>query len=298
MGGGVNGQLSAWKQQGQYLSIFGRTVFVVTAGDPKAPPLCILHGFPTFSYDYAQVLSRLSERYYVVVHDHLGFGLSEKPVDYSYSLIEQAETALGLWQELGISSAHLLAHDYGTSVTTELLARTSRQPSPVDFKSITLCNGSVHIELAQLTLSQRLMRSRPWGPLFVSLMGRSFFKRRFRNLFVRPDAISDQELDVLWDGITFDEGQHRLPQISQYLHERVTFWHRWIGALENCPIPVHVLWGTEDPIAVSAIARKLAEEIPDSTLTWLDGLGHYPMIEDSERWTGAVLEFLSKQQDP
>lgn len=286
--------LAKWQSQGRYVDVYGHQVFVVTAGQQEAPALCILHGFPSFSYDYCHVLQRLAERYFVVVHDHLGFGLSAKPVNYSYSLVEQAEVALQLWHQLGIRQAHVLGHDYGTSVSTEVLAKTLRTQTPVSLQSLTLCNGSVHIELAQLTLSQKLMRSRSLGKYFVKTISQGFFKKRFRNLFADPTKISEEELDVLWEGITANDGRYRLPQISQYLYERVSFWHRWIGALKHCNVPAHVFWGTEDPIAVSAIARKLHEEIPQSQLTWLEGIGHYPMIENPERWAAGVLGFLDK----
>lgn len=295
MGSQLGSVLSEWKAQGQYMDVFGHQVFVVTAGNPSAPALCILHGFPSFSYDYWQVLERLSEHYYVVIHDHIGFGLSEKPIDYSYSLLEQGEVAIELWRQLGIQSAHLLGHDYGTSVTTEIVAKAARNQLPVKLNSVTLCNGSVHIELAHLTMSQKLMRSKALGKHFVKLVSESFFKRRFRNLFANTDTISEQELDVLWEGISYDNGRYRLPQISQYLYERVTFWHRWIGGLKNSSLPFHILWGTEDPIAVSAIADQLHAEIPNSRLTWLEGIGHYPMIENPEKWAEAALSFLDEQ---
>ena len=70
------------------------------------------------------------------------------------------------------------------------------------------------------------------------------------------------------------------------------FHARWIGALERLDRPVHVLWGRRDPIAVVAIAETLAREIRGAKLTWLDTLGHYPMIEDHEAWSNAALSFL------
>jgi pimeloyl-ACP methyl ester carboxylesterase len=49
-----------------------------------------------------------------------------------------------------------------------------------------------------------------------------------------------------------------------------------------------------DPIALPAVAQRLAAEIPGARLTWLDDLGHYPMLEDPERWSAAVLRFLAE----
>jgi pimeloyl-ACP methyl ester carboxylesterase len=83
-------------KKGFYVKIQDRQIFVYDSGGKKQP-LCILHGYPTSSLDYHKVLPILEKQYRVVVHDHLGFGFSEKPQNYSYSLMEQADIAFLLW---------------------------------------------------------------------------------------------------------------------------------------------------------------------------------------------------------
>lgn len=285
--------LAAWRREGSFHSVFDRQVFCRVEGPADAEPLLILHGFPTSSFDFHRVIADLAERYRVVVHDHHGFGLSAKPVLYSYSLMEQADTALGLWRQLGVRSGHLLAHDYGTSVATELLARRERGLLPIELKSVTLSNGSVHLELARLRLSQRVARSPLLGPLFGRLVGRSYFQRVMRRLWGDRSRAADSDLEAMWEGVRSHHGHLRTHQISSYLGERMRFRHRWIAALCRLDLPAHVLWGRRDPVAVAAIAEKLADEIPGAELTCLDGVGHYPMLEDPGSWSGAVLEFLA-----
>lgn len=279
-----------WRQAGRIVEVAGRRLFVVEQGS-GLETLVILHGYPTSSHDFARVLPELAKRFRVIVHDHLGFGLSGKPADYSYSLVEQADLALLLWQALGVRRAHLLAHDYGTSVATELLARREHFELPVAFDTLTLCNGSVHIELAQLRLIQRLL-AHPWfGPLVAPLSSRSLFDRQMRAIWADPSKLSGDDLDAMWALLARDGGRERLPAISGYLHERRKYWHRWIGALTRLDIPAHVLWAREDPVAVAAIAEQLAREIPGAKLTWLDGIGHYPMLEAPDAWNAAALRF-------
>ena len=64
---------------------------------------------------------------------------------------------------------------------------------------------------------------------------------------------------------------------------------RLLEAHERLDLPVQVLWGDRDPVAVPAIAERLASGIPHATLEWLPGVGHYPMLEAPARWAGAVL---------
>jgi pimeloyl-ACP methyl ester carboxylesterase len=284
--------LSAWRARGRTMRIFGREVFVLVDGPEDALPLLVLHGFPTSSFDFRLALPRLAERHRVVLHDHVGFGLSEKPTDYSYSLFEQAEVALEVWRSLGIARGHLVAHDYGTSVATEILARRERRMCPVDMASVTLSNGSVLLELAHLTPSQRLLRSPRLGPIFAALSSRFTFRAQLARVLGSPDSVASEELDLMWASIVYNDGRRVLPAISSYLDERVRHRARWVGALASLDVPAHVLWGRRDPVAVAAIAESLAAQIPNAKLSWLDELGHYPMVEAPERWADGVIGFV------
>jgi pimeloyl-ACP methyl ester carboxylesterase len=79
-----------------------------------------------------------------------------------------------------------------------------------------------------------------------------------------------------------------LPKITGYLNQRVHNWERWIGALRRTKVPIHVVWGTEDPVAVVEMAHVLVNEIPNSQVTFLEDIGHFPMLEAPDRWVAAV----------
>jgi len=179
-------------------------------------------------------------------------------------------------------------------VVTELLARRERGLLPIEILSVTLCNGSVHRELAHLTLAQKALLHPRVGPVFARFSSLRIFAAQMRRIVGEPGALSDGELAALYAGIEHDGGRLLLPAISSYLDERVRFRERWIGALTRLDVPTHVLWGRRDPIAVPAMAEQLASEIPGATLTWLDELGHYPMLEDPERWARAVDSWLAR----
>jgi pimeloyl-ACP methyl ester carboxylesterase len=266
--------------------VFGRRVFAVTDGPPTAEPILVLHGFPTCSYDYARALPVLAARHRVVLHDHLGFGLSEKPAEFGYSLFGQAEIAAGLWRSMGIKRGHLVAHDYGTSVATELLALRQRGLLPMEIASVTLSNGSVLVELAHLRVAQRILRNQMFGKYLARLSSETFFKRQIRGILAKPEAATDAELAALFEALIHDDGRERLSQISQYIDERTRFRDRWFNALTTSDVPLHLLWAKLDPIAVPAIPEKIFASVTgqNARLTWIDDLGHYPMLEDATRW--------------
>ena len=111
----------AWRDKGGYFSWRPRAgdadevqVFHVEMGDPDAPPLVLVHGFPTSSVDWFEVAERLSDRYRVCAMDFPGFGFSDKPLGWGYSLVRDVEVLEHYVAEvLGLESMIMLAHDRG-----------------------------------------------------------------------------------------------------------------------------------------------------------------------------------------
>ncbi len=256
------------------------------------PVLCILHGFPTSSYDYWKALPLLQKYFRLIIHDHLGFGFSDKPKDYSYSLFAQTDMAQKLWQRLGVHKCFILAHDYGTSVLTEILARDNANQFPITIDKIALCNGSMHIEMAQLLLMQKLLRS-PIGGFIAAVSSKSTVKQNLRKIFVDPTQLTEHEIDAIWQMMTFNQGKKVLAKISRYTFERQQYWDRWIGALQKTSLPIEIIWPDKDPIAIAKMATTIKGETQNSHLTWLNNLGHFPMLEAPQVWSNAVAKALA-----
>lgn len=164
-------QLTAWKAKGEYISYgaFRHKIFVKQLGNPAASAqktLLLLHGFPESSYSYHAVLDGMLEIFdRIILFDMLGYGWSDKPVqNYSYSLLEQADTAFQVWKYFGVKGGHLLSHDMGDSVATEIVTRHENDLMPTWFseglQSITFTNGGMVLELAALRITQKILLSR------------------------------------------------------------------------------------------------------------------------------------------
>jgi pimeloyl-ACP methyl ester carboxylesterase len=285
----------AWKQQGEFIDVFGRSIFTVdtNATTQKSSAvkevLVVLHGYPTSTYDYYKILTSLASNYRVIMHDHIGFGFSDKPIDYSYSLIEQADIALQLWKQLGLTKVTLLAHDYGTSIATEILARDNQEQLDIKIEQLILCNGSMHIELSQLRTIQKLLKNKWTGKWVAKVTNYPIFRKNLRNVFFDKTKVSDQELQDMWFQLEYNQGKKVIHLLSNYINERYYFWHRWIGALKETQIPTKTIWARNDPVAVAAIAELLATEIPNNTLHWIENCGHFPMLERPEEWANHIL---------
>jgi pimeloyl-ACP methyl ester carboxylesterase len=283
-----------WHGQGARMRFTDGSAFVRTEGDLRSgTPLLLLHGFPTSSHDFVRVWARLARKRPLVTLDFFGFGVSDKPQAFGYGLHEQADLVLEVLAKLEVRAVHLLAHDMGTSVATELLARRQRGLLPVRIESLTLTNGSVFVDMAHLAPAQKLLLS-PAGNAFARLSAYPIFRRSMRKLFAQPDSVDEEELRVMWELVKRDDGTLRMPQLIGYVTDRRRFARRWHGALEKLDMPSLVLWGAHDPVAVLPIAERLAKTIPGTRYRILHDLGHYPQLEGPDAFAAEVEAFLSE----
>lgn len=282
-----------WEKLGKYTKVFDRTIFMIDSenqSDSKKETLVILHGYPTSSYDYHKVLPQLAKKYRVILHDHLGFGFSEKPLDFSYSLIEQADIALQLWKQLGLKKVVLLAHDYGTSVCTEIIARHNKQQINLQIDKLILSNGSIHIEFSKLRTIQKLLKNKYTGKWVAKLTNYPIFKKNMRNVYFDKTKVTDEELKEMWLQLEYNNGRNVIHLLTNYINERYYFWHRWVGALKETSINTTIIWAENDPIAIPKIAELLHKEISDNKIFWMKNCGHFLMLEQPKEWSSLVLK--------
>ena len=254
--------------------------------------IVFLHGYPTSSLDYVGVMSSFPKAYKLIAHDQLGFGDSSKPLDNPYFLSEQADIVLDLLQHEGIRKFHLVAHDYGTSVATEIISRYNNRELDMVIDSVTLCNGSMLIHMSQLRLIQKLLKHKWIGKWVAKLTSEATFQRNMRNIWFNKQLYVKEEMKEHWDLLIKNGGRKVLPSITRYIDQRYTYYDRWIGGLKKAKIPMHILWAENDPVAVVQMAYRLDEIIQDSKLTIIPECGHYPMLEKEAVWSQHVYQFI------
>jgi pimeloyl-ACP methyl ester carboxylesterase len=274
-----------WRAGGEQVDVDGRRLFVRSSpGD--GPPVLFLHGYPSSSYDWRLVLDRLGDRP-TACFDFLGFGLSEKPRDHVYSLLEQADLVEGVVRHLGANELTLVAHDMGTSVTTELLARDIEGRLPFRLRSVLLLNGSMVLAAASLTTSQKLLRGR-LGPAVARLTNERGFRRSFSRLFSPEHPLSPEEAADQWSLLAHDDGHRILDRLIYYLHEREAYAERWHGALRDWDGDLRLAWAMLDPVATPNVLDAILELRPGADVTRFDRLGHYSQLEDPEAITATI----------
>lgn len=279
--------VNEWEARGRRLTVGADEIFLIDTGG-TGEPLLVIHGFPSSSFDYRHVLGAFTDAgLRVVLLDLPGYGLSDKP-DRPYSLMAAADAVEAVCAATGIERCTLLTHDVGDSVGGEILARSIDGSLKFEITSRVICNGSIYMELVQLSPGQELMLSLPDAMLTPEQTpGPELFKMSLGATFAVP--ATDEELEAQWELASRAEGHRLIPRVIRYIEERYVQERRWTGAIERHVSPLSIVWGDADPIAVVAMAHRLADARPDASLELLGGIGHYPMIEAPAAFAAAVL---------
>jgi pimeloyl-ACP methyl ester carboxylesterase len=284
-------RIETWKLRGKLVDFRGHSIHTFHQ-DGDGPLLVLLHGFPTSSYDWRQLIERMPGRS-ILAFDFLGFGLSDKPRDHSYTLSWQAD----LTEELARRYAnggpvYICAHDLGTSVATELLARDLAGELEFELSGMLLFNGSILVERANPTLAQKLLRG-PLGPVAARFANESFFRRQFASVFSEKHPVSDADAVDNWLLMNYNDGNRLGHKLVSYMDERVIYADRWHGAVKNWSGDLRLAWGMRDPVAVPEVLEGLMELRPDLPVRRFSDIGHYPQVEDPARFSEALAESMA-----
>jgi pimeloyl-ACP methyl ester carboxylesterase len=281
----------AWKERGTDEEFHGRRIHLFRRGG-RGPLLLFLHGFPSSSYDWRALLE-LETEHAVLAPDFLGFGLSEKPRDHDYTLHWQADLVEDLVRRHGESQPiFLVAHDMGTSVATELMARDLEGSLEMGITGALLLNGSMVQGAASPTLGQRILRS-PLGPVLSRLSSERFFRQQFGSIFSPGHPLGEEEAEDQWALVCAGGGRTLNHKTIRYMEERFRHAERWHGALRDWTKPLSLAWGMLDPVASERVLDAVLELRPHAPLTRFEDLGHYPQIEDPARVEKALRAALT-----
>lgn len=286
--------LCVWRKRGQTFVFRDQTIRYWTAG--QGEPLLLIHGFPTASWDWHYLWQPLAQRHRVIACDMLGFGDSAKPLNHTYSLLEQADLQQALLQHLKIQQpVHVLAHDYGDSVAQELLAR--HYEDRIDIASCVFLNGGLFPETHRPVLMQKLLLS-PLGWLLGRAFSREALVKSFRQIFGPQTRPSESEIDDFWSLVANNHGPRILHKLITYIPERRVQRDRWVAAMQRGEVPLRVIDGEVDPISGVHMVERYRELIPNPDTVLLPGIGHYPQTEAPAQVLKHYLAFRERLISP
>jgi pimeloyl-ACP methyl ester carboxylesterase len=272
----------------------GVQVFYREAGPANAPVILLLHGFPTSSFQYRELIPRLADRYHVIAPDLPGFGFTEVPNEreYVYTFDALARTILAFTNALNLTSYALYVFDYGapTGFRLALLA-------PERVTAIVSQNGNAYEEGL----------GDAWQPLQrywrdPSLENRNAIRAGLNLEGLRHEysvGMKNPEL-IKPEGYTLDAALLARPgnvdvQLDLFLDyaDNVKLYANFQEYFRTVKPPLLAIWGKLDPYFLPAGAEAFQRDIPDAVVHLLP-TGHFALETHLEEIVTAMREFLAE----
>ncbi len=283
----------------RYATVDGHRLFFREAGDPESPALVLLHGFPTSSYMFRNLIPALADRRHVIAPDHLGFGLSDAPPveDFDYTFDALTDITAGLLREIGIDRYAMYVQDYGAPIGWRLALR-----DPSAITAIITQNGNGY-DAGFVKSFWKIV----WAFQCEATPDTEAAVRQFLTL----DATRWQYLTGVADETLVDPESwyHDYALISRPGNDKVQLkllrdyatnaplYPRLHEYFRVSNVPLLAVWGRGDEIFGPAGAKAFADDLPDAEIHLLDG-GHFLLESGLDEVTELICDFLGRVSLP
>ncbi|TXI52897.1 alpha/beta fold hydrolase [Mycolicibacter arupensis] len=279
----------------RYATVDGRRLFYREAGRSDAPAIVLLHGFPTSSYMFRDLITRLAGDYRVIAPDHLGFGYSEMPTvaEFDYTFDNLAQLTQGLLDQLGLTRYAIYVQDYGAPIGWRLaLGRPESISAIVTQSGNGYDEGFVEDFWNTIWDYQREQSAGTEAAIRTALGIESI---RWQYLTGAPD-----ESLVSPDTWTLDSALLARPgndQIQLALFRdyatNAPMYPALHDYLRTSGVPVLAVWGSGDPIFGPEGAVAFGRDARDAEIHLLDG-GHFLLETAVEEVAALINAFLGR----
>ncbi|MEU7875619.1 alpha/beta hydrolase [Dactylosporangium sp. NPDC049140] len=264
-----------------FVDVGGVRVFYRAAGPADAPPVLLLHGFPSGSHQYRRLMDALGDRFRLIAPDYPGFGFTEAPEGFRYTFEALTDVIDGFVAALGLERFVLYAFDFGGPVGLRLAAR-----HPERIAGLVLQNANAYEE-GLSDLARATIAADEVGELFTEPVTRGQYEGGV------PDPRLVDPAGWTLDQHFLDRPGRVRAQTELALDYRgnVAQYPRWQRYLREHRPPALIVWGTNDAFFTAAGARAYLRDLPGAGLHLLD-TGHFALEDRLPEIAALVEDFL------
>jgi pimeloyl-ACP methyl ester carboxylesterase len=275
-----------------YIDVQGLRLFYREAGDPNAPTILLLHGFPTSSHMYRHLIPLLADRYHVVAPDLPGFGFSDAPDrrHYRYTFDNLAKTIDGFTEALGLQRFAIQVFDYGAPVGWRLAAA-----HPERISAIITQNGNAYEEGL----------SSGWNPIQQYWREPTPANRAALREFLTPNSVKWQYVHGVPDETLVEPESYTLDsallaragnddiQLDLFLDyaSNVALYPQFQAYFRKHHPPLLAVWGKNDPFFLPPGAESFKRDNPNAQVHFYD-TGHFALETHGREIAAEILGFL------
>jgi pimeloyl-ACP methyl ester carboxylesterase len=275
----------------------GINLHVVQAGDPAAPLVILLHGFPEFWYGWRHQIAPLAGAgFHLWVPDQRGYNLSDKPQDVAaYNLDVLAQDVIGLIDAAGREKTLLVGHDWGGAV-----AWWTANKYPQRVEKLAILNAPHHRVFAEQVRRVRSQQLRSSYMLYLQLKGLSEASLRMFNHWLLAKAMQVTSAGGTFSAVDLQEYRRAWSQPGA-----ITGMLNWYRAMRQkprperpaswrIPVPTLLIWGKQDSLLRWQMAQPSIDLCDDGRLVFIDRASHWIAAEAAEEVNQLLIEFLGR----
>lgn len=275
--------------------IDGLEIFYREAGDPKKPVILLLHGFPSSSHMYRNLMERLAPHYHLIAPDYPGFGFSScpSPATFNYSFDHLAEIVEKFIDKLKLKSISFYLQDYGGPIGFRII---KKRPELV--KSLIIQNANIYLEglgpdvqkIGALTAAHDI---KGLDAVIAHMMSMEGIKEQYIYGTQHPERVSPDSYSM--DHFIFE--QPGIKDIQKVLFNdygnNFPKYPEWQEYLRKHKPPVLITWGKNDKIFPGSGALAYKKDLPNAEVHLFNG-GHFLLEEYGNEIAGRIHTFLQK----
>jgi pimeloyl-ACP methyl ester carboxylesterase len=277
------------------VSVKGLEVFYREAGPKDAPTIVLLHGFPSSSHMFRELIPRLADRFHVIAPDYIGFGYSAHPAatEFQYtfdSLTEYVEKLL--FDVIGLRKFSIYVQDYGSPVGFRI---ASRHPKAIE--AIVVQNGNAYVEgispafepLKPFWANRSPETEKPVRALLTPETTRFQYTHGAKN----PERISPDS--YTFDQLFLDRAGNDAIQLDLFHNypSNVALYDEWHRYFRDKQPRTLIVWGQNDPFFTVEGAKAFLTDLPNAELHLLNA-GHFALEEEGVFIAERIREFLGR----
>lgn len=275
-------------------NVRGRKLFYREAGFKDSPTVVLLHGFPSSSHMFRDLIPQLSDKFHVIAPDYVGFGYSDAPgvqeFEYTFDNLAAHIEDL-LFKELGLKQFSIYVQDYGAPIGYRIAAK-----HPDAIRGIVVQNGNAYVEGIGSAFD-------PMKPFWANRNSET--EKPVRNLLTKDmtmfqytHGVGDSET-ISPDSYTVDQffldrpgnAAVQLDLLYNY-QSNVALYDRWHEYFRNRQPRMLILWGKNDPFFTVEGAKAYKRDLPNAELHLID-TGHFALEDSSAFIAERMRKFLS-----
>lgn len=286
-GGGVDPASLIDDPAGRFVTPGAVRLYVEERGPVEGPAMLFIHGLFGSTESWRRNVDALAAAgYRVITYDRPGFGLSDKPEAYDYSVTHQADEAAALLDALGIDRAVIVGHSAGGNVASFFADRHPERVERLVLVDAAVLAGGPPPFVGRLVALPPVWR---WGRVGLNaLFTRERLADSLRGFYADPATLSDADLALYWRA--FQTAGWDIGLLGLTRDATPGLGEARIRAIAARTL---LLWGADDRTTPLAQGETLDEWIPDSTLVTIPGAGHQPFEEAPDAFNNAILSFAS-----